>query len=258
MRTVTSTIWLVLLAVLAGIGPLDEQRLEQVRTAADYEPTVDAPAFYPLLDDALTWSPDDEKGAAIPDYNVIAQNPDAYRGQLFLIEGQLVRRMPFGRMARQGPWDRRLEQWVVRYDPNSEETVLAYLVDPPDGAQAGSRVRLPGRFYMVMRTKVAGSEESSDFLVFVGRTAHVTAGSTPTSGGTGAGAILVALMLIMAIVYFAMRTKLKPKPIERRRLHHTDKDDDGDGRDDGEESTLPLPKDPADALDVLNQHRENE
>lgn len=251
-RLIRAVAGVLFLVSAAGIGPLDENRMAQVQTAVDHEAVIDAPALYPLLEDAVAWKAGDETGAAIPDYETVLADPAAYRGQLFLIEGRLKRRRPVDRLSRPGPWDGRLEQWVVQIGLLGETAVI-YLVDPPAEAKVDMRVRMPARFYMVMRDKVAQSDanETADFPVFVGKTAKVSA-----AGGSGGAGIFVALLIIMGLLYFIMRTKMKAKAVGPRRLRKSTTHDD---REDEADDMSALPENPADALDALSrQNDQNE
>ena len=107
------------LVLLAAIPDLTSEQRTQLETASDFNAIEIEPAIYPLLRNAVEWSPGDEAGAAVPDYAAILADPAAHRGRLYLLEGRFavprdedlpetVRgRFPLAvtGLTRRGPWD---------------------------------------------------------------------------------------------------------------------------------------------------------
>src|SRR5690606_20986373 len=124
-----------LLVLTLALPPLSEVQRAQLDTAADHSPLLDEAAWYPLIDNALAWQAGDVAGAAAPDYAALLATPQAARGALFLIEGQLARarRTP---IARPGPWGDALTEWAIVIDANEpddpadDRVAIAHLVDP--------------------------------------------------------------------------------------------------------------------------------
>src|SRR5690606_33143733 len=156
--------------------PLTEDQRAQLATAEDHSPLLDEAAWYPLIEHALAWEPGDEAGAVVPDYAELLAQPQADRGTLFLIEGQLARAQRVG-LARPGAWGDTLTEWTIVTDANdpddrADDTVaVVYLVDPAGAFAATadrSTVRVPARFYKVWSDRdLTGA--ATDYLTFVGR-----------------------------------------------------------------------------------------
>jgi len=187
-------ILVVLGAAVSSLTPLTDAQRAQLDTAEDFTQRFDTAALYPLLHNAAQWTPGDEAGAAVPDYGQIQADPKRHRGEAFLIEG-LFAGVPEGEtlrirsLSRPGPWDGKLEQWVVVVDPDSEadEVAVVYLTDPPPHPREGTRVRMPARFYKVLDDfDRSPTPRPTQYLTFVGRGAEVLGSSLHILGGGGA------------------------------------------------------------------------
>ncbi len=276
----------LLLTCVLAIPPLSPDQRGQVETATDGE-VFDEPALYPLLKDALTWEAGDEAGAMIPDYESLLNNAEErarLRGGLFLIEGRFIgvphsrkqdgTGLTVQRLSRPGPWEGKLQQWGVKVDKANDkgEAILVYLLDPPNEPLAGQRVRLVARFYKVWKSKryLTAEEELKgmkledapveSFLVFVGKTATVSAGSGKSLDGIDKKFLWVVggAVLIMIVGWWRIRKNLTPRMthaqqrlMERREAREAGVTADNDMVDDGE----PLPEDPIEAMEEMERRR---
>lgn len=254
-----------LLAVLGvavqSVPPLTEAQRVQLDTAIDSNRQFDEAALYPLLHNADTWQPGDEAGAMIPDYGAILEAPAQHRGGLFLIEGWfggVPKRgsLEVARLTRGGPWDDRLEQWVIVTDRQKDEVAVVYLLDPPPAPGAGAKVRLAARFYKVLADFDRSTPpKPTSYLLFIGKTTQIMesgSGGTATPGG---GALL--LLVLLAGGWFTFRHMLRSQQLRPRLARAApggigiEEDPDTD-----EEVDIDLPKDPAEALGALNREHD--
>jgi hypothetical protein len=244
------------LMLLLAITPLTDAQREQLATARDHSADWDEPALYPLLRNVAEWSTDAEVDAAAPDYDALHRDPQAHRGDVFLIDGllggppQVVKRT----LSQPGPWDDNLQQWsvLVRRDP--DEVAVVLLIDPmPPGdmsTRGGERVRIAGRFFKVWQF-VDRDGQPTPYLMFVGRSVRFDGRASPSPvAAAPSGAWLVSLIFLAALAgWFMMRRlarlSLRPRPLasRRRREHRNIKPPDG------------LPDDPADALKSMQQRQ---
>ena len=257
---------LILVCPAWAVVPLTEAQRAQLSTATDFGPRFDEAALYPLLANAAQWTPGDEAGATIPDYAAILQTPADHRGELFLIEGDFAGRAQLiGPLTRSGPWDGKLQEWVLLTDRKADEVAVVYLIDPPTPVDqppaTGAKVRLPARFYKVLHDRDQDGNPT-DYLIFVGRGADViTSGS---GGSTSAGSkILLLVVILMALCWFTLRkVKRQTWPSSRRTAQSSmARQAPGDGNNGDQEPSGPdesLPEDPAKALDVLHDRHHDE
>ncbi len=222
-------------------------------------------------------------GVARPDWAALLGEPGAFRGDLFLVEGRYGGRQRRMELLRPGAWGEAMIEWGVvadaagaggRGEAGRDAVVAVVLfVDsggtmrPPAGGE-GARVRAVGRFYKVWEDRDATGAERR-YPVFVARRAEVTRAGAGGAGGaaargagagsggaSGGAAALFAAVLGGAVLLFVV------KRVTRRRVaaapsRHTVNDrarrerDANDGPDDDEDSTPPLPSDPAEALERL-------
>lgn len=240
----------LLLLFLAAPPPLTDTQRAQLDSATDFGPANDEAALYPLLENALLWIPGDESGAAVPDYAALLADPTAYRGDLFLIEGDFAGRPRAIPLARPGDWGSELTEWVLRVREDPDEVAVIYFVDPDGALQPlprGTPVRVAARFYKAWSDRDL-SNRPTDFLLFVARTPTVAA-AEPTPQGPGIGMPVVTLLALAAGFYILRRyvtTLRKPKPLATRR-----EPDRFDTTMIENDDNTPLPDDPAEALDAL-------
>lgn len=241
----------------AAPPPLTDAQRAQLDSATDFGPANDEAALYPLLENALLWTPGDESGAAVPDYAALLADPAAYRGDLFLLEGDFAgrpRRLP---LARPGDWGDEVTEWVLRVREDPDEVAVVYFVDPGGQLQApprGTPVRTAARFYKVWSDRDLANQPTP-FLLFVARDPTVAA-AAPASQGLGLGAWAVVLVALAAAFYIMRRYVVslrQPKPLATRRQAEPSSDTSQADEQDSPES---LPDDPADALDALTRHRD--
>jgi len=246
------TLWIWLLwAVVSAPPPLTPPQRVQLDTASDRSSLFDEGALYPLLHNALQWEDGDEAGAAIPDYSAIREDPVKHRGELFLIEGLYAgRSKSINNLTRPGPWDGKLKEWVIVTDVGNDQVAVVYLVDPPAPPAAKSKVRVPARFYKILKD-VDQKKRPTDFLLFIGRSATVQ--TKKNTGTTPTGLPLIAMLLLLVVAWFVFRKKIRNKPHRSgfRRQHKTPNDG---GTPDPDTLTPDLPDDPADALQALEHH----
>lgn len=255
-----------LLMICLAVPPLTEPQRMQLETAQDSE-AFDTAALYPLLDNALTWTPGDEAGAMIPDPKAILESPEKFRGQLFLLEGDYAGRArtegdTLPRLARPGAWSKKLQEWVLVTDRKRDEVVVVYLVAPPAAPpRAGSPVRVVGRFYKVWHsTDLANNPQA--YLTFVGHTATFT-----PAGGIGSGSSVPVLPIVGAIVLLgvvflfirARKVSMQVKPLGTRIRREARKRAEEAGEVPFPDEADPsLPKDPTEALAELERRRAQE
>ncbi len=259
-----ATLPLICCCLLQAIPPLTPDQRAQVRTASDWTSRFDEAALYPLMDNALRWQDGDEAGAMVPDRKALYQTPAQYRGQLFLIEGQFAGgARVINNLTRSGPWDEKLQQWVILTDRDRDEVAVVYLVDPPrpidQPLPAGTRVRVVGRFYKVLRDTDRNGQPT-DYLTFIAKSALVISDADQDGGLSSRGPLLV--VGVLALLWFFMRRSVKVKPLSTRvrrvqdgspnHAHGQDHPDADDGRPEN------LPDDPAAALSMLQDRHEEE
>ena len=253
---------------------LSESQRAQLATARDRSPQWDEAALYPLLEDVATWSEADEAGAVVPDYARLHASPGAFRGERFLVEGELgaapeaIRRT----LSRPGVWDGRLQQWFVLVNREPDEAVVLVLLDPMPLKEApqwgGATVRAAVRFYKVW-SYVDRNNQPTQYLMFVGRRIKVgdaASGSTggggvDSGGGSGGGlwVFVVVLVVLLAAWYCFWRLRrmsLKPKalPYMSRRAERRQAGNDNADQPPAE----PLPDDPAEALEQLRRRHDQD
>ena len=255
--------------------PLTPQQREVLNLASD-RTGYDEAALRPLLENAVAWGPGDVAGATLPDYEAIAADPAAYRGEAVLIEGDLLKAEPV-EVARPGPWGERLVAWYIRIgEGNTSADLVTVLLPDRAGyleARRGQGVRVAGRFYKVMRAPRVGGGAVTDYLVFVGGDARVVAvqrGGDFDVGRDWKRAALLGLVVLSAVgfVFWRFRSGLRlnaePMPLpgqERRRAvqglrnERVGESDEGDAVEEQGDDEEPLPEDPEAALAELQRRR---
>lgn len=216
---------IVLSTTVASAGPvppLTPQQQEVLELASD-RTGYDEAALRPLLENAITWQPGDVAGARLPDYEAIAADPVAYRGDAVLIEGDLLRaqRVP---IARPGPWGEHLVAWHIRIgEGNTPADLVTVLLPDRDAfaaARRGQSVRVAGRFYKILRTPKVGNGPLTDYLLFVGGDARIVAVTQRNSFDLATDwkrAAMLALVVFSAIGFvlwrFGSGLRLRADPI---------------------------------------------
>ncbi len=255
-----ASLLLMLCPILAAVPPLTPEQQKQVESATDFDAGRDEAALYPLMTNALAWQDADAAGATIPDYPAILAQPADHRGKLFLIEGLFAGRpRRIENLARPGPWDQKLQEWVVLTDKQHDQVAVVYLVDPPTPVDRppapGTPVRLLARFYKILSDRDMNGNPT-DFLVFVGKSATVI--SPPQRRGSSWHTTPIVLaVLVLGIIWLWLRTRSKPRLIGPQRFTQTEDRARRSAPHDTaeEEPTEDLPTDPAEALNVLKQRR---
>ena len=244
----------VLASMNVGVPELTAAQRLQLESAQDWQPQFNRPAIFPLLRNALQWqTPIGRAGATIPDYASIAQDPAAYRGTLFLVEGDLARVVRTGPLAQPGSWEGSLKEWdvVVRRMPQIE-TAVVFLADPPADPKPGSRIEIVARFYKIMRRRDVTHGDPTDFPVFVGRTAQILrTASTAETPSSAVPLVLLLVVIALAGAYVVVKRSVRSHPASaRRRLPDDAITDTHDNQDQREPA---LPQDAAEALEEMER-----
>ncbi len=230
------SLWCGTLGVLAGVAPLTPAQQIQVQTAEDDVGNWDEAALYPLLLNALMWKEVGEPGAMIPDWPAILASPGSYRGQLFMVEGQLGGPpVEVTDLARVGAWTGRVQRWGVLYQVAPDAVAVVYVLDGTDrekspeagalpgalpgelpgalpgaGAGVGDRVRILGRFFKIWRHPDQDGQVTA-YPVFVGR---VIAVAEPRASSDSFNQLYMLLIVAAAAVWYMLRRvgrTLRPK-----------------------------------------------
>ena len=275
---------LVSCSVIAAPELTDDQRARLKDGTTDRNDVLDQEdGLYVLLRNASTWQGDDfsgDAGAAVappPDYQFLKDKPEQARGNVYLIEGWLMRaeRWPTDKnhssdkLVRAGnaAWGDQVTRWtIVTKKGDPEATVIVLFNDPNAKMTApedGSRVRIAARFHKQW-TIPSATGKPFTYPVFVGGAAEQVAstGVSTSSGGANSpftlvlGAVLVVAGFFVGMRYLMRRlstqtgggTMLQDRLDEMRRQREAHEQEEPE-----EEDTGDLPEDPVDALDVLRQ-----
>jgi hypothetical protein len=258
---------LLSLALSAAAPDLAPEQRQQLETATDGSKLLDEAALYPLLQNAIWWTAGDEEGATKPDLAALLKDPAGGRGRLFILEGRLAR-LPLlvPKLARQGPWDGKLQQYALLVSTKPDTTVLVYLVDAPPVAKSpriGETVRVVGRFYKVWKSPNLEGQDAL-YLTFVGKSGRVIAPSSAPGGLGAAGGLLndwrvaaLGLALLLMAVYAVFRRtiqKLQHQSALRAQQREEAREEEKEPADTGP----PLPEDPAEALKELERRQKEQ
>jgi hypothetical protein len=163
-------------------------------------------------------------------------------------------------MARPGPWEGRIRQWVVKTGESMDDVVVVYLVDPPE-ADVLDRVRMPARFFKIWREPTTQGEPM-DWLVFVGHGATVQPRqvSLTTPGAVSLAGPMFLVIVLLVAGYWVYRRKLSDQTAERltpvqkwrqeRQQRGLDPVDEVEA-----EAEVDLPEDPVEALQEMQRRR---
>ncbi|MEM1446940.1 MAG: hypothetical protein AAGF84_12855 [Planctomycetota bacterium] len=256
--------WIIGMSLL-GVGPaaraipdLTEAQQVQLDTADDTRPP-DEPAWTGLLANVASWNPveavrDDVPGSTVPDYAKLSAEPDAYRGDLFVIKGAYAGRQREVSTVRRGPWGDSLVEWGVGVD--SDTVAMVYFVSPEGEMtppREGQAVRLVARFYKLWVDVDADGVERT-YPVFVGRSAAVV--GQDTGGRVGATVLVGGIVMLAGVLFLVMmlRARLGGQASRREKVQSRLRDEAESWAEDADHSE-PLPDDPAEALERLEQHR---
>jgi hypothetical protein len=247
---------LAALTALAAIPPLTPEQVEQLSTAEDGSPRIDEGALYPLLQNALEWTPGDETGAMVPDYQAIQEAPQKYRGRLFLIEGYFYQAFP-AKLVRPLPGNPRVQEWslIKTYD----QAMQVLVVDGPaerDLPRRNQRVRMAARFFKMWQGK---DQQGTPTLypVFVGRAAR----TVPASGGASLESAIpnpIIIGVVVLAVAFAVVTLWRHRVLKRfeaQRTKERAEEEEHDRVFEEEPEGAPLPEDPIEAMKELERRR---
>lgn len=274
---------LTILTLLTAIPPLDDSQTARLEAAADGTGTVDEAAFYALLENAREWPESAAAGAMVPDYTAIRDDPEAHRGQLFLLEGRVQYMLPETRWSRSG-WEQ-VRGLVIRIDDRPdgehaavEDLVIVHLIDPPTltaslhgdvPIEFNQPVRVVARFHKTVNYPRRRGEGDAAYLNFVGQEVAWMGEREGSGPGAGFAFLLLALALIgLVFLIFRVRNfnrvslerhRTAEYLAEKRARRQQEAQGHADGEADHEEVEPPLPEDPIEALEALKrQHREED
>jgi len=244
----TRCLTILLLASAAHAAPFDPHPLtesQQVRleTADEGGETIIESALYALLENAATWS-DTEAGAVVPDYAHIWRQPEAWRGERVLIEGQFI---AIEKLDLGSGWND-VSKLVIKVTPNPNqpektEQVNVIVLEPPNielkrkthPAQSFREpyprpypIRIVGRFFKSSKYETRASQntraeykdqlpadeiptEYKTYLNFVARKPTWVRSPVDTETGAGQSAegigtvVFFAVLIAVALVYFFWR-----------------------------------------------------
>lgn len=266
---------ITLLGVVPPLAP--EQREAIARWEIDPE-TIDEPGLYVLLNNATAWPAavrEQARGERLVDLSLVRDEPAAWRGEVFVIEGALRGVMSPGELTSEGVLAREgwegVEAWTVELDDGGKAIVL--LVAPPDtpeGRRVGAQrvmtepfptLRTVGRFFKTMELELGGGG-TAGFPVFVGKSARLTGRADPgradREGGLSpwaAGALLLLIGgLVIAFIVVRRITSRGPGPLTRR-LEEARARHQAEAEREAQAYRADLPEDPVEALGALAAER---
>ena len=279
---------LVSCPVLAAPELTDDQRDRLKDGTTDRNDVLDREdGLYVLLRNASTWQGDDfsgDAGAAVappPDYQFLRDTPEKARGNVYLIEGWLMRaeRWPtldnhdteMLRRFSNPAWGDQVTRWtVVTEKGNADATIIVLFNDPNAKMIApkdGSPVRIAARFHKLWTIPSADGKPFT-YPVFVGGAAEQvasTGSSTSSGGGTSPLTLVLGGVLVVAGFFVGMRylmrrlstqtgggTMLQDRLDEMRRQREAAEVNEPEEEEDASD----LPEDPVAALDVLRDRHE--
>lgn len=250
------TVWLCIAALWVtgiggpGVAPLTAGQRAQAQTFTDDAPP-DQPALYALLADVASWEAGDDAGARLPDWSVIFEKPETWRGEPVLLEGVYAGRQRRWPLMRPDPrWGEALTEWgvivgrnvaEVRRDPaaqvraGSAWPVVVLFVDPDaaleppasagnSGKTSGGGVRIVARFLGIWEdTDQAGTAQR--YPVFVAKHAQAVPALAGRAGAIGVvpggwGGVAAAALLVAAVlmIFWRLRSLVRRRDVvaERR------------------------------------------
>ena len=258
---------LALTFVLAAT-PLTEADRAALAEVTDDSPRLQQSGFFRLLENALSATPGDERGAVIRSMPDLLGDPAAHRGELVLLEGVFAGRSQQVELVRPGPWGEAVTEWVLVVDAGVEgtyeddEVAVVYLVtpagvSPPATPRKGQPIRLAARFYKVLRAPdLQGQPTRFPTFVAPSPPAGATAAAFRPAGRSLDGpmiALLLGLVVGMVGLLFWLRRRVREvrdtPPVRRRPA--SEPAVASSEEDDPDEPAPPLPDDPSEALERL-------
>lgn len=236
------TIAAALILLLAAVAPLSDAQRTLLDDAVDHG-YLDEPALYPLLENALRGPAGDEAGAVVPDYNAIHEHPAAQRGNMFLVEGTLLRTRRL-ELTRRGDWGDALTEWSIKV-PGRDEAVVVLLADPQNmwNIKAGRQsVRVAARFYKIW-SDTDQSGRATDYLVFVAFWPKVSQATDRDALPRNGIFITLAILTLLLFLWNYLRGKARPGAVRTRTSGRSSQE-----KAERLQESEHLPADPADAL----------
>jgi len=264
----------------------DRQRLADGTTDRD-DVLDEQDGLYVLLRNASTWQGGDfggDAGAAVappPDYDFFKADPQAARGNVYLIEGWLAQadRYPTtdnhdrNALVRSGDptWGDQVTRWtLVTNEKDPGATIIVLFNDPRaqmtvPGAE--SKVRVAARFYKLWTVNAVNGKPFT-YPVFVGGAAEVVVeqNAGATSKAPSQKTIMTLAIVLVAGAFLVIRYMLNRRggaggsqlrdQLEaiRREREYYEHEEELNAEANGEV----LPEDPAAALDVLRKKHEKD
>lgn len=255
---------------------LSDSQITRLKTAKDNSGTIDEAAFYALLENLSDWTydtavydpnkppgvvPPRAEDRLDPNFSLIRENTEKYRGRIFTIVGKLIMSRKVENLSREG-WEDVTALTIQVGDLSkplksltNDDMVIVYLTHPPEltravldltgqPAEAGSTVKIYTRFYKSIQIKNRNGEPKP-YLAFVGRSIE---GNIQVESNKFVYMIVgLVLFLLAAFIWLQVYTRRKAaeRVIERQNRARERIQERAD------EPDLNLPKDPIEALSML-------
>lgn len=209
----------------AAVQPLTSAQKAQLEVADDGG-AYDEASLYPLLQNVTQW---DQSPPAL-DYEQLLNDPKAFRGDVFTIEGLFGRAAQTGELSRSGTWGDRLAWWAIRVEEGGwdgptfmpDRNVVVFFANAqglPAAPKMGTPVRLVGRFYKIWGTTSGGKPYRYPAFVSVpsaiesiggkafrpGATADSVSDSEAGRGFSVGTSLLLLLITALAVGYVLVR-----------------------------------------------------
>jgi hypothetical protein len=237
----------LLLCQFSLLPPLSEAEAEQVRTGVGPAETMQDAAFEAILANVQRWESEGDLAAEAPEPVTVADLASLASGELTLVEGELLRAeslpAPFAELKR----------WIVAVPESSDdaEVFITFVLADESLAEIEAlespRIRLPARFYKVMRLPSQGEPKS--YATFVGALPKLAFDAPQAAPMPLAFAwVLLGTGLLLVVFFLGVLTRASGAVGRLRAEADLSRYD----------PTHPLPREPAEALDVLAKLAEDE
>jgi hypothetical protein len=241
---------IAIFALLASISPMTDEQRSILATAHDGRDHRE-PAFFALVEHVRTWTSGtgDASLRVDPDYEVMIEHPDQFRGDLCRLTGRIQQQTSLA-----APYDI-AEEWFIRNDAG--RPILVYVVAPNEGPPSdrrqtfrdGARITIHARFYKRVDA-VDRTGRTRRYPAFVGAFPIVVRSSTASAVWRPLWFLAIAagiLLVVFLVLLFRVR--------RQRRIDHPFRRPGSDLTDALDEGS-PLPDDPAEALTELRRRAE--
>jgi hypothetical protein len=234
---------------MLAVPPLtDEQRT--LLQSADDDRTHEEVAFEALLEHVASW-PDADPGVEplrlSADFAAILADPDAFRGELFQLEGTIQQRT---RLAQ--PYQHAVE-WFLRDEAGTPFIVYLHDRGLGEAREDGDRINILARFYKRIDA-VARDGKSRSYPAFVGAFPRLAApgASTPPPPPAPLKTIVIAVTALVAgFIILLLLARRNREPVPRRVWAGAEENARS------LDASPPLPDDPAAALAELRRRADS-